>query len=82
MIERVWHGWAKDGQADAYAAFLRDEFLPAAHTIPGYLGARVLKRLTGDEWEFIRRRRHCSAAGMNALPITSSPLTRRRLPNE
>ena len=53
MIERVWRGWVSEANSGAYDAFLRDKFLPAAHAIPGYLGARVLKRLVGDEWEYM-----------------------------
>ena len=53
MIERVWRGWTSEANRDVYAAFLRDTFLPAAHAIPGYLGARVLRRQVGDEWEYM-----------------------------
>ena len=53
MIERVWRGRVSDENADAYRDFLRDRFLPAAHGIPGYLGARVSRRRVGDQWEFM-----------------------------
>lgn len=53
MIERVWRGWVSEANSDAYAAFLRDKLLPGAHAIDGYLGARVLKRRVGDEWEYM-----------------------------
>ena len=53
MIERVWKGWVSEANADAYASFLRATFLPAAHAIPGYLGAHVLRRRVGGEWEFM-----------------------------
>ena len=53
MIERIWRGWVSEVNADAYADFLRDTFLPAAHDIPGYLGAHVLRRRVGDEWEYV-----------------------------
>lgn len=53
MIERIWRGWIAADKADAYQAFLRDTFLPAAHAIPGYLGARVLRRESGGEIEFL-----------------------------
>ena len=53
LIERMWRGWVSEANADAYAAFLGDVFLPAAHDIPGYLGAHVLRRRVGNEWEFV-----------------------------
>ena len=67
MIERVWHGWASEENADAYAAFLRDEFLPSAHAIRGYLGARVLKRRVGDEWEFMTVTHFASLGAIRAF---------------
>ncbi|MCW4462377.1 hypothetical protein OK349_11725 [Sphingomonas sp. BT-65] len=53
VIERVWRGRVSDDHAEAYRDFLRDRFLPAAHRIPGYLGARVSRRRVGDRWEFM-----------------------------
>jgi antibiotic biosynthesis monooxygenase (ABM) superfamily enzyme len=53
VIERIWRGWIAADKADGYQAFLRDSFLPAAHAIPGYLGARILRRDVGDEVEFL-----------------------------
>ena len=50
MIIRSWRGWAAStANADDYEDFLRTSFLPAAHAIPGYLGATVLRRADGDE---------------------------------
>jgi heme-degrading monooxygenase HmoA len=53
LIERVWRGWIAREKAQAYSDFLRDTFLPEAHSIPGYRGARVLRRDVGDEVEFM-----------------------------
>ena len=53
LIERVWRGRVGKENADAYASFLRDRFLPAAHAIAGYQGARVLRRNVGDGVEFM-----------------------------
>ena len=53
MIERIWRGWTTADKADAYQRFLQHEFLPAAHAIPGFRGARVLRRDQGDEVEFV-----------------------------
>jgi hypothetical protein len=53
MIERVWRGWIAADKSEAYRDFLKEKFLPAAHAIPGYRGARVLRRRVGDEWEYM-----------------------------
>ena len=53
MIERVWRGWTTADKANAYQHFLQHDFLPAAHAIPGFRGARVLRRDQGDEVEFV-----------------------------
>lgn len=67
MIERVWRGWTANGKADAYRTFLRDTFLPAAHTIPGYRGAHVLHRTLGDETEFMTITHFDSLAAIRAF---------------
>ena len=49
MIARIWRGYAPTKErADAYEAFLRETFLPAAANIAGYRGAQVLRRSIGD----------------------------------
>lgn len=53
MIERIWRGWTTADKADAYQHFLQHDFLPAAHAIPGFRGARVLRRDQGNEVEFV-----------------------------
>jgi heme-degrading monooxygenase HmoA len=53
MIERIWRGWTTADKADTYQRFLQHEFLPAAHAIAGFRGARVLRRDQGDEVEFV-----------------------------
>lgn len=53
MIERVWCGWIAPDRAQAYSNFLQHHFLPSAHSIPGYVGARVLRRDVGEEVEFM-----------------------------
>ena len=53
MIERVWRGWIARDKAQAYSDFLQHHFLPSAHSIAGYRGARVLRREVGDEIEFM-----------------------------
>ena len=67
MIERVWHGWTDPDKADDYQHFLQYELLPGAHAIPGYLGARVLRRAAGDEVEFVTITRFASIEAIRAF---------------
>jgi heme-degrading monooxygenase HmoA len=53
VIARVWHGWARPEDADAYEALLRDEVLPGIHRIDGFHGAQLLRREVGEEVEFV-----------------------------
>lgn len=53
MISRVWHGWTKQADADAYEAILRTDVLPGIHRVPGYRGAYLLRRAFGNEVEFV-----------------------------
>jgi antibiotic biosynthesis monooxygenase (ABM) superfamily enzyme len=55
MIARIWHGWTKPADANAYEKLLRDEIFPsiAAQKIEGYRGAELFVRENGDEVEFV-----------------------------
>src|SRR5947207_4148251 len=55
MIARIWHGWTKPADAEAYDNRLRDEIFPinAARNISGYHGAELLIREDGNEVEFV-----------------------------
>ncbi len=55
IIARIWHGWTKPVDANAYERLLRDEIFPsiAARKIIGYRGAELFVRDDGDEVEFI-----------------------------
>jgi heme-degrading monooxygenase HmoA len=54
MISRLWHGWTKRGNADAYEELLRSEILPGIHRVAGFKGAFVLRRDgKTDEVEFV-----------------------------
>lgn len=53
MISRVWHGWTKPANADAYERLLREEVLPGIHRVKGFQGADVLRRDAGEEVEFV-----------------------------
>ena len=67
MIERVWRGWIAPERADAYRRFLEHEFFPAAHAIPGYVGARIFCRDSGDEVEFMTITRFLSIEAIRAF---------------
>jgi antibiotic biosynthesis monooxygenase (ABM) superfamily enzyme len=55
MIGRIWRGWTKPADAEAYEKLLRDEILPsiAARKIDGYRGAELFIHEDGDEVEFV-----------------------------
>ena len=53
MIARIWHGWTKKSNADAYEALLKSEVLPGIHRIKGFLGAELLRNEEGTETEFV-----------------------------
>ena len=53
MIARVWHGWTRPENGDAYEAFLSGALLPALkNRVPGFRGGYVLRRRRGTEDEF------------------------------
>lgn len=53
MISRIWHGWTRPENADAYQSLLTSKILPGIHRVPGYKGARLLRRNGAQEVEFI-----------------------------
>ena len=55
MIARIWHGWTKRADAEAYEEMLRNEIFPsiAAQNIEGYHGAELFISDDGDEVEFV-----------------------------
>lgn len=53
MIARIWHGYTKPEDADAYEAMLKPEMLPGLGKVPGYRGGYVLRRTLESEIEFI-----------------------------
>lgn len=55
MITRVWHGWTKPENADAYERILREEWFHtlSARSSGGYLGISLLKRELSGEVEFM-----------------------------
>jgi heme-degrading monooxygenase HmoA len=53
MITRMWRGWTAAANADAYERFLRSELFPEVAKLPGFLGARILRRRGEGEEEFV-----------------------------
>jgi heme-degrading monooxygenase HmoA len=53
MIARIWHGYTKPENADAYEAMLKPEVLPGISQVKGYRGSYFLRRELGTEVEFI-----------------------------
>ena len=52
MIARIWHGYTKPEDADAYEAMLKPELLPGISSAKGYRGSYLLRREAGAEIEF------------------------------
>lgn len=53
MITRVWRGWAPAERAHEYERHYRSEVLSVLRGVPGFEGARLLRRTTGEETEFV-----------------------------
>jgi heme-degrading monooxygenase HmoA len=54
LIARVWHGWTKPEDGDAYEEFLQARVFPAlADRVPGLRDGYVLRRLDQGEDEFV-----------------------------
>jgi len=53
MIARIWHGYAKPENADAYEAMLKPEVLPGISRVKGYRGSYFLRCEHGSEVEFV-----------------------------
>jgi heme-degrading monooxygenase HmoA len=53
MIPRIWHGYVKPENADAYEAMLKPEVLPGISRVKGYRGSYFLRRDLGSEVEFV-----------------------------
>lgn len=53
MIARIWHGWTKPENADAYESHLKPELLPGLSEKKGFQRSYLLRRAVGEEVEFI-----------------------------
>jgi heme-degrading monooxygenase HmoA len=54
LIARVWHGWTRPEDGDAYAEFLRRTVFPdLTARVSGFRGGWALRRAANDEYEFL-----------------------------
>ena len=53
MIARVWRGWTKPEDADGYEGHLKPELLPGLSNVEGFRRSYLLRRVVGDEVEFV-----------------------------
>ena len=49
MIARTWQGWAPPATADDYQRHYETEVAEHLRQVPGFRGARLLRRPDGDE---------------------------------
>ena len=48
MIARIWRGWAPVESADDYQQHYESDVAEHLRTVPGFLGAHLLRRVDGD----------------------------------
>jgi heme-degrading monooxygenase HmoA len=53
VIARMWQGWTRSTEADRYDRHYRSEVLATLRGVPGFRGARLLRRTVGEETEFV-----------------------------
>jgi heme-degrading monooxygenase HmoA len=53
VITRVWRGWAAADRAEEYERHYRSEVLRVLLGVAGFEGARLPRRTTGSETEFV-----------------------------
>jgi heme-degrading monooxygenase HmoA len=55
MIVRIWHGWTSPSNADRYEALLKEEIFVGIRKrdIKGFRGIELLRRMVGEETEFV-----------------------------
>jgi heme-degrading monooxygenase HmoA len=49
----MWRGWSRSDQADRYEQHYRSEVVATLRQVPGFRGARLLRRTIGKETEFV-----------------------------
>ena len=52
MIARTWRGWAPASTADDYQRHYETDVAEHLRQVPGFQGARLLRRRDGDDVEF------------------------------
>ncbi len=53
MVARVWRGWTRAENADAYEELLRKVVYPRLEKIKGYHGGYILRQDSKEEAEFV-----------------------------
>ena len=53
MIARIWRGWTRSWDADAYAQYLVATTIPQCRAAAGNRGAYLLRRGESDRSEFV-----------------------------
>lgn len=67
MIARVWRGWTRSWDADAYARYLTAQMIPQCRAAPGNRAAYLLRRGDGDRTEIVAITLWDSMAAMRAF---------------
>ena len=66
MIARIWRGWTRSWDADAYARYLMATTIPQCRAAPGNRAAYLLRRGESDRTEFVINTLWDSLATMRA----------------
>jgi len=53
VIARIWRGWTRTEDADAYVDYLQATGIPAYRSTPGNRAAYILRRTDGERTEFV-----------------------------
>jgi heme-degrading monooxygenase HmoA len=53
VIARIWRGWTRAEDADAYVAYIEATGLKEYRDTPGNQGAWMLRRIEADRCEFV-----------------------------
>jgi antibiotic biosynthesis monooxygenase (ABM) superfamily enzyme len=70
VITRMWRGWTRSTEADRYDQHYRSEVLATLRQVPGFRGARLLRRTVGEETEFVSL---TSFDGLDAIRSFAGP---------
>ena len=67
MIARIWRGWTRSWDADAYARYLAATTIPRCRAAQGNRGAFLLRRGESERTEFVTITLWDSLASMRAF---------------